>query len=46
MSSLNEQYNVIREDIMKLREDLAQGYDLIKNVIETKLSIKSLLRSK
>lgn len=45
-SSLNEQYTVIREDILKLREDLAHGYDLVKEMIDSKLSIKSLLRSK
>lgn len=42
--SLNEQYIVIREDILKLREDLAQGYDLIKDIIDSKLNIKSLLK--
>lgn len=44
MSTLNEQYGVIREDILKLREDLAHGYDLIKDMVDTKLNIKSLLR--
>lgn len=43
-STLTEQYGVIREDILKLREDLAHGYDLLKEYAETKLSVKSLLR--
>lgn len=45
-SALNEQYGVIREDILKLREDLAQGYDLLKDYIESKVSLRSLIRAK
>jgi len=43
-NTLNEQYSVIREDVLKLREDLAHGYDIIKEVVDTKLNIRSLLR--
>lgn len=45
-AALNEQYLVIREDILKLREDLAQGYDLLKDYIETKVNLRSLIRAK
>lgn len=45
-SSLNNQYEVIREDILKLREDLAHGYDLLKEYIDSKVSLRSLIRSK
>lgn len=45
-NSLNDQYLVIREDILKLREDLAHGYDLLKEFIETKVSIRTLLKAK
>ena len=34
---LKEQYEVIREDLMKLREDLSKGYDLAKSTIEKKV---------
>lgn len=40
--TLNEQYNVIREDILKLREDLAQGYDLLKDFIASKANVRSI----
>lgn len=45
-TSINEQFHVIRQDILKLREDLAHGYDLVKDWVETKMSIRTLLRSK
>ncbi len=41
-SSLNQQYNVIREDILKLREDLAQGYDLLKDFLASKANVRSI----
>ncbi len=43
LGTLNEHYTVIREDILKLREDLAKGYDVVKELIDTKLNIKTLL---
>lgn len=45
-NSLNDQYQVIREDILKLREDLGHGYDLLKEYLETKISIRTLLKAK
>lgn len=44
--SLNEQYEVIREDILKLRADLADGYDLLKDYIESKVNLRTLIRAK
>jgi hypothetical protein len=38
------QYRIIREDVLKLREDLSQGYDLLKEWIDTKVSVKNILR--
>lgn len=31
---LEGQYQVIKDDVLKLREDLAHGYDLIKKIVE------------
>lgn len=45
-NSLQDQYQIIRGDILKLREDLARGYDLLKNFIDTKISIRTLLKAK
>ncbi len=39
-----EQYRIIRKDVLKLREDLSQGYDLVKEWIVTKISIRNILR--
>jgi hypothetical protein len=44
--SLNKQYQVIREDILKLREDLADGYDLLKDYIESRVNLRTLIRAK
>jgi hypothetical protein len=43
---LREQYDVIREDILKLREDLSKGYDLARSTFEKKGLISELLKSK
>lgn len=44
--NLNEQAKVIRDDIFKLREDLAEGYDLLKNKLENTFKNRSLLKTK
>lgn len=44
--SLKEQYNVIRKDLLKLREDLAKGYDMAKNLVEKKGLVKQFLNTK
>lgn len=46
LASLNKQYQVIREDILKLREDLADGYDLLRDYLESKASLRTLIRAK
>jgi hypothetical protein len=43
---LREQYDVIREDLLKLREDLSKGYDLARSTLEKKGLISELLKSK
>lgn len=41
--SLRNQYDVIRKDLLKLRSDLAKGYDLAKSAVERKGFVKQLL---
>jgi len=43
---LKEQYEVIRGDLMKLREDLSKGYDLAKSTLEKKGLISELLKTR
>lgn len=43
-NQIMHQYRIIREDVLKLREDLSQGYDLLKDWIDTKISIRNILR--
>ena len=43
--TLKDQYNVIRKDLLKLREDIAKGYDMAKNV-DKKSLVKQLLDTK
>jgi len=43
---LKEQYEVIREDLMKLREDLSKGYDLARSTFEKKGLISEFLKSR
>jgi gas vesicle protein len=31
---MSDQYNVIRKDVLKLREDLSHAYDLIKKLMQ------------
>ncbi|WP_408098383.1 hypothetical protein ACJVC5_05590 [Peredibacter sp. HCB2-198] len=44
--SLKDQYNLIRKDLLKLREDLAKGYDMTKTLVEKKSLWKQLLNAK
>lgn len=46
ISNLREQYHVIREDIMKLRDDLQKGYDMAKGAVEKKSLIGQLFKSR
>lgn len=45
-TSLSEQYEIIRSDILKLRDDLSKGYDMAKGMIEKKGLINQLLKTK
>jgi hypothetical protein len=44
-STLREQYEIIRTDILKLREDLSKGYDIARSMLEKKGFITQLLRA-
>jgi hypothetical protein len=45
VAGLKEQYTIIREDIIKLREDLTKGYDMAKGMMD-KGVLRSLLKTK
>lgn len=45
-TTLSEQYEIIRSDILKLRDDLSKGYDMAKGMIERKGLINQLLKAK
>ena len=44
--SLREQYEVIRSDILKLREDLTKGYDMAKHLVDKKTLLNQLLKTR
>ena len=44
--ALTGQARVIRQDVLRLREDLAHGYELIKEWIETVISRRTIFKSK
>jgi len=41
---LAEQYRVIKEDLMKLREDLNRGYDMAKEAVDKKTILNELMK--
>lgn len=43
-SILAEQYRVIRNDLMKLREDINRGYSLAKDMYGKKTLVKDLMK--
>jgi hypothetical protein len=45
-ASLREQYEVIREDLLKLRDDISKGIDLAKKYVDRKTLIQEFLRAK
>ena len=45
-SALRDQYEVIRTDILQLRDDLVKGYDMAKQMVEKKGLVKQILRAK
>jgi len=38
--TLKDQYEVIKQDILKLRDDLSKGYDLVRNLTDKKTTSK------
>ena len=44
--ALTNQFRIIRSDVIKLRNDLAHGYDLLREWVETKISRRTLIKSK
>lgn len=41
---LVNQYKVIREDLMKLRDDLSRGYDMAKEAVDKKTFLSELMK--
>jgi hypothetical protein len=44
--TLREQYEIIRKDVLKLREDLTKGYDMAKGLVEKKGFLTQLLKTR
>jgi hypothetical protein len=44
--SLRDQYEIIREDILKLRDDLTKGYNMAKKAVDKKTLVAQLTGSK
>lgn len=43
-SALVQQYRVIRDDLMKLRDDLTRGYDMAKDAVEKRTILNELMK--
>ncbi len=43
-SGLAQQYRVIKEDLMKLREDVTRGYDMAKEAVDKKTILNELMK--
>ena len=46
VASLREQYDVIREDIIKLKDDLQKGYDLAKGTVDKKSLLNQIFKTR
>lgn len=46
LTDLKGQYDVIRNDLLKLRDDLGKGYDMAKGMMDKKVLVKELLNTK
>lgn len=44
--TLKDQYIVIREDLMKLRDDIAKGYSMTRDWIDKRGNVRDILRAK
>ncbi len=45
-SDLKKQYEIIKKDLIKLRNDLTKGFDMAKSCAEKKGTIKNFFRSR
>lgn len=43
-TTLQKQYYIIRDDVLKLREDLNKGFDLAKKYMEPKILVQQFLK--
>ena len=43
---LKDQYQIIRDDLIKLRSDLVKGYDMARRWMDQHGSVKSFLKAK
>lgn len=43
---LRNQYDIIRDDVVKLRDDLQKGYDMARGMVERKSLLKDFLKGK
>jgi len=46
LTDLKGQYDVIRNDLLKLRDDLGKGYDMAKGMMDKKVLVKEFLNTK
>lgn len=46
LTDLKSQYDVIRNDLLKLRADLGKGYDMAKGMMDRKVLVKEFLNTK
>lgn len=46
VENIKKQYGVIRNDILKLREDLQKGYDMTRDLVEKKSFFRQLIKAK
>ena len=44
VENLKEQYRIIRDDILKLREDLSKGYDVAKQTLTDRNTLTQILK--
>lgn len=45
-NQLVEQYRIIREDLLKLKEDLSKGYGMAREMMDKKTIMKELMKIK
>lgn len=45
-SKIQDQYKLLRKDVLKLRHDLEQGYEMLRNLFESGMSHNVGMKSK